>query len=152
MVALACGGEGAEEPATNQRAHADAGSPVALVRQYENQGAVCMSQASGEDLRIQVILDECASYCSEIEASCSASMQGNTIQVIGEGRSTVANGLLDCPAACLVVETRCTLEDVPPGVYTVRYGLQASQIVLPVSAPQTEVLPGDKQASCSARP
>jgi hypothetical protein len=152
MATLACGGEEAKEPATDQHAQADAGRPLVLTRQYANEGAVCMSPVTVDDLRIQVVLDECASYCSEVDASCTASLQGDTIQLIGQGQSVVPDARLDCPAACLVVEARCTLEDVPPGAYTLRYGSRTHPIVLPVPAPQTEVLPGSGQAPCSLRP
>lgn len=146
---LACGGDDAKEPAAAQQVQRDAGPPFVLTRQYENEGAVCLSSASGDDLRIQVVLDECAIYCSEIEASCGASLRGDTVQLMGQGRSSVADARLDCPDTCLVVEARCTLEDVPPGIYTLRYGSRTTQIELPILSPQIEALPGNDQMPCS---
>jgi hypothetical protein len=149
---LACDGVDPRKPAADQHGQGDAGSLLVLTKQYENEGAVCLSPVSGDDLRIQVVLDECASYCAEVDASCSATVQGDTIQLIGQGWSRAPDARLDCPAACLVVDALCILEDLMPGVYTLRYGSRTTQIELPVRSPQTEVLPGSDQTPCFLRP
>jgi len=81
-------------------------------------------------LLVTVLLDECISACAnDPEATCTAELQGDTIVVHSEGQwSDPQEG---CIAVCASLQAECTLEDVPPGDYTVQHGNETWALALP---------------------
>jgi hypothetical protein len=122
---------------------------VPLIERYESEGTVCLSAGTNEGLQFHVLLDDCASYCSDVEASCSADRQDGVIDLISTGEAINPDGHLDCPDRCLMVVARCSLAGLAPGPYTLRYGAESAAIELPISVPLTQVFSDDEQASCA---
>jgi hypothetical protein len=154
-MVVACGDGQPEDPVAAPPTDPQAVSPSRTETvYYANQGTVCMSPGPDGETTIQVLVDGCASFCAELEASCSATLLGGTIELTSQGTATVANAQLDCPTACAVVHSRCTLPSVPPGAYVLQHGEMTANIDLPLSSPQTQftgALPGE-QTPCELVP
>jgi hypothetical protein len=101
---------------------------------------------------IQVVLDSRASYCAEVEATCSVEMIGSVIHLTASGSEVRDTSGADYPTACQPVIAECSLPADLVGARALRYGDRTAPIELPVERPRSEVLPVPSQTACGFAP
>ena len=113
------------------------GNDELRVRVYKDEGEVCLTrQPGGSTTHIVVVLDECASYCDRVEASCEASVVNGALELHAQGTArTPASPGEDCPTACQPVAAQCELPSVTPGSYELHYKGEVIPVQLPPERP-----------------
>lgn len=156
MPLVACGAdadsEAAQEP-DEPREPDDADDPIVpVVRETRDVGAVCLSARAEGGTFIQVVLDYCASYCADVEASCSFEVDGSVIHLTASGKEVRDTSGNDCPTACQQITAQCSLPAGLEGTQELRYGDRSTPIELPVEGRRREVLSGSSPSDCAAAP
>ncbi|MEM6927616.1 MAG: hypothetical protein AAF602_11845 [Myxococcota bacterium] len=114
--------------------------PADEIVELENVGVACLGSHEGgvadidEDAAstIFVTLDSCASGCaSEIETSCTATLDGTTIAVTADASMMLPGGNASCPLVCTFVQAECDTEALPAGTYTLEYAGQSTTLEVP---------------------
>ncbi|MEM9453436.1 MAG: hypothetical protein AAGF11_04605 [Myxococcota bacterium] len=107
-------------------------------RDYENVGRVCVSGQQDRAHQVEVDFDVClSSSCDElIEASCTTTLEGTTLRVeaIATVRSETGPDVI-CTADCGPATTTCETPELSPGIYTVVYGEQQTELTVPAAEP-----------------
>lgn len=123
---VACTGDDPAESANT----ADTGPPEPQLVEYEDVGAACLGSFDGIGANlvadavatVYVTLESCASSCAEdVEASCTASLNGADIEVTAQGNLTIPDPTAVCPPSCEVVQAQCDTPTLPAGSYTLSY-------------------------------
>lgn len=104
------------------------------------EGAICPAPDAiaafedGDDLEVQVILDDCPPGCAgDFDAACSVMREGNTIELDARGSFRKRGGA--CTAACQPVVATCIIGNVPAGTYTINSGSHSLEVTLPSDEP-----------------
>ena len=119
------------------------------VSEYENTGVVCLSPRAAGGLHVQVVLNDCASFCATTEASCAAELNGSTLSVSARGSASLELTGRDCPDACQPVQAACVVRNISPGSYALRYGDQQAELRFPIPRRRTEFFSSIGTSGCS---
>ena len=102
--------------------------------QHDDVGRACVGGEIAQPGEVVVDFGLClSSSCDElVEASCVTSVEGSTITVEGTAiiRSKTGRNV-SCTADCGLVATTCDLPELAPGTYTLIYGGESSELVIP---------------------
>jgi hypothetical protein len=122
-------------------------SPVAETTTFEDEGEVCVRDSeewNGEAdvpadqmLYVHVHFPTCiSSSCDEVvEATCSASRDGQTIEVTSFGESRRTG--ISCTDDCGYMVATCELGELAAGTYTVVHGGEESTVEVPSAQDQS---------------
>lgn len=116
------------------------GDAPLVTRSYTDEGSLCLSPRGAGGSHVQVLIDQCASYCAEVEASCAASIVNGVIIVESEALTSIDRENEVCPDACQPVEVSCLLPELPDGNYELRFGARVATVTMPVPIAGTLVL------------
>ena len=95
-------------------------------------GALCVRSEADGGLSMQVIVDGCASGCTNVtESSCVMAVEDGAIVVHSSIVVEQRRGAVTCTDQCVLVGVRCELASVAPGQYAVRHGDDATTVRLP---------------------
>lgn len=102
---------------------------------YVDEGALCI-EAGATDLTVNVDPGEClSSSCSRaFTGACTVTLDGNTITVTSDiaWEQNVAEGA-ECTDDCGSTAASCTLATPADGTYTVMFGAEETELVVPVT-------------------
>ena len=100
---------------------------------FTDEGDLCFEQR-GASVAVTVTAPDClSSSCSRnVEGSCSATVDGTTIQLTSEIRWEDDEGkFAQCTDDCGSASAECDLGELPDGIYTVVHGEDEVQLVVP---------------------
>jgi len=102
-----------------------------------DDGAVCFGDvATDTESTIYIEVDACmSSSCTDdFQGTCEATVEGSEITLNSDIRwDEVTGGNIGCTSDCGIPTASCTLEGLPDGTYTVRFGTQTLTLNVPSS-------------------
>src|SRR5690606_40692722 len=104
------------------------------------EGAICLDAvavadfADGDELQLEIILDDCMACPKDFRAGCQVSREGDEITVHAHGEYSPRRGPCD---SCIALKTACNIGGLPQGTYTIRSGDNTRGLTLPAPAPVT---------------
>jgi hypothetical protein len=109
------------------------------VRQYRNEGTLCLSSQSSGGTHVQAVLTGCGSACARSKASCRAQVREDSIDVEAEGSAITewSGEPPSCPQICVPILASCELPALPDGTYQLRYGDRSATVEIPVTSDRT---------------
>jgi hypothetical protein len=116
--------------------------------EIEDVGGLCIlgdgdgsntSYVENATVDAHVVLQACAPCgATDIMTSCSIERDGSTLTVSASA-SWWKEDVDVCTADCLVLETTCTSEPLPAGIYTVEYGDETTTLEVPSMGPAAQL-------------
>jgi hypothetical protein len=101
------------------------------VVEYTDSGSLCVRSTETGSVKVRVLFPAClSSSCDEvISSTCEVTETSGTIQVTAHSQVESEGG--ECTADCGFLVAECESAPLEPGSYTVVYGANADDIVLP---------------------
>ncbi|MBC8067700.1 MAG: hypothetical protein IAG13_05145 [Deltaproteobacteria bacterium] len=101
---------------------------------FEDEGELCFAEQADE-ITVEVTAPDClSSSCTrDVEASCTAAVEGQRIVLTSEIQWEENNGRIDgCTLDCGSASATCSLGRLADGAYTVVHGEEELALTVPV--------------------
>jgi hypothetical protein len=136
VVVAACTGGGATKDSGGTGHTGTVPAEDWQLQSWVDAGVLCF-EVDGTGVTVRVDPQEClSSSCSRaFQGSCSATVKGTAITVTSDisWEQNVAEGAT-CTDDCGSTAVECTLPALADGTYTVTFGTQQSELVVPITA------------------